>query len=516
MRPSEFLTALWGETPGAPVLVWTLPDRLSHWLASPAEADRDWGDRDVYTSVSLPHPDAKTPANRRVSAAAAHAIPGLWADVDYQDEAHTKPGLPTQADALRVLMQDVETPTILVRSGHGFQAWWLFDEPWVFDTDGERSEAQRLVQWWQATVAQALDATMDSTHDLARVLRVPGTMNRKGEPHVQVEAEVTGGRRTRDLWTRDLRQSSFALGAARNGTSGTLLLTADREPSSSRLELLKEAIPEVGDRLKHRGLQGDQSLSGYDLSLASYAVQGDWTDQEIVDLCIMHRGRHKGDLKLDRPDYWERTLRAARSSREPSVSDILEQPLNKLAGLGIERVLEIRDPLYPDAPTYRLIDENGGILELPSVTHITKQQLFRDACFVQLRKYPSQVKNVPWDNTVRRIMEETETINPGHDDHPRTKHETDETREWVAAYLRQTVPLPSSEEAEALGLPFMHKGRVHFVLHGFRQWLRSQRDLKVTEKHLSSRLHDIQAENVRVRTGATYPRCWRLGESGEK
>ena len=526
MKPSAFLAELWGETPGAPMLVWTLPDRKSHWLESPADADQDWGECDVYTSVSLPMPDAETPPGRRVKSAEAGAIAGLWADVDYTDEAHTKPGLPAEADALRVLLQDVETPTILVRSGHGYQAWWLFETPWVFADDGEREEAQRLVQWWQASVAQALDATMDSTHDLARVLRLPGTTNRKREPFVEVTADVTGERRARELWARDaessppssnLRQSSFALGApaaARNGAISVLLLTSDREPSSSKLELLKEAIPEVGDRLKHRGLQGDQSLSGYDLSLASYAVQVGWTDQEIVDLCIMHRGRHKGDLKLDRPDYWERTLHAARSSREPSVADIIEQPLDELGGLGIHRVLEIRDPSHPDAPTYRLISDRG-VLELPSVTHLTRQLLFRDACFVQLRKFPSQMKNVTWENLVRRLMEAAETIEPGHPDHPRTKREPDETREWVEAYLRQTVPSPNIEEGETLGVPFLHEGRVHFVLHGLRQWLRVQRDERVTYKRLSARLRDIGAENVRVRAGDAYPRCWRLDDADE-
>ena len=31
MSPAEFLTALWGQTPPGPVLVWTLPDKRSRW-----------------------------------------------------------------------------------------------------------------------------------------------------------------------------------------------------------------------------------------------------------------------------------------------------------------------------------------------------------------------------------------------------------------------------------------------------------------------------------------------------
>ena len=519
LQPSEFLTALWGETPRAPVLVWTLPDRRSHWLASPQEADQDWGERDVYTSVSLPHPDTKTPATRRVSAAEAHAIPGLWADVDYADDAHTKPGLPAKADALRVLMQDVETPTILVSSGHGYQPWWLFDEPWILDTDKERAQAQTLVRWWQNKLADALDAAMDSTHDLARVLRVPGTTNRKGEPFVPVTAEVTGARRTRDSWALEAvngrvsdsgdAQGSLTPGgrhaAQTNGHAPRLVLTADRRPDMDKLDILKEAIPDVEARLKHQGLEGDQSLSGYDLSLASFAVQASWSDQEIVDLCIYHRHLHRGDLKLDRPDYWESTIQKARDNAEFQET----QKLEDIGGLGIQRVLAIRDPDHPDAPTYRIITKYGE-LALANVTHITRQQLWRDACLVQCQKYPMQMKGPAYDHQVRLIMDAIEVIPPGHPDHPQHKSETDETREWVEAYLRQSAPAPNAEEGDMLGVPFEHEGVLHFAIYGFRLWLKTARSELISSQKLGSRLRDIGAEQVRIKTGEARPRFWRL------
>ena len=523
MKPSAFLTELWGETPGAPLLVWTLPDRKSHWLDSPQEADQDWGERDVYTSVSLPHPDAETPAARRVSAAAAHAIPGLWADVDFTDEAHTKPGLPAEADALRVLMQDVETPTILVRSGHGFQAWWLFDEPWVFASDDERAQAQMLVRWWQTKLADALDAAMDSTHDLARVLRLPGTTNRKREPFVTVTAEVTGARRTRDSWTLEAvnarasdsgeAQGSFTPGsrhaAQTNGDTRGLVLTTDRRPDMDKLDLLKEAIPDVEARLKHQGLTGDQSLSGYDLSLASFAVQASWSDQEIVDLCIYHRHLHRGDKKVDRLDYWESTITKARDGAEFQET----QKLEGIGGLGIQRVLAIRDPDHPAAPTYRLITKHGE-LALPNVTHITGQQRWRDACLVQCQKYPKQMKGPAYDHQVRLIMEAIEVIPPGHPDHPKHKSETDETREWVETYLQQAAPAPTVEEGESLGVPFVHGEKLCFRIHGLRQWLKVARDERLQEQAIAARLRDIGAEEVRVRTATSRRRCWHL-DTGE-
>ena len=55
---SAFLTAWWGDTPIAPILIWTNPGRRSHWLRDSKEADRDWGKRNVYTGVALP-PEGK-------------------------------------------------------------------------------------------------------------------------------------------------------------------------------------------------------------------------------------------------------------------------------------------------------------------------------------------------------------------------------------------------------------------------------------------------------------------------
>ena len=456
-----------------------------------------------------------------MSAAEAHAIPGLWADVDYTDDAHTKPGLPAKADALRVLMQDVETPTILVSSGHGYQPWWLFDEPWVF-ASAMTSGRKHRCSYAGGNPDSPMPSTpaMDSTHDLARVLRVPGTLNRKGEPFVPVTAEVTGARRTRDLWVqnavsagagmRDDKQDSLTF-EARQGSNG-LLLTADRAPDPHRLADLIEAIPDVDARLKHQGLSKDQdqSLSGYDMSLVSFAIQMDWSDQEIVDLCLYHRRRHTDNLdalKLDRPDYWHRTISAARDGREPSVSDIVEQELSELGGLGIQRVLEIRDPEHPDAPPYRLISDRG-VLELPSVAHLTRQLLFRDACFVQLRRFPPMMKGPAWDAFVRRLMEAVEEVKPGDKDHPRSRGEPDETREWVEAYLHGSAPSPNAEEGDMLGCPFEHEGVLHFPMFGFRLWLKTARGEQITKERLGSRLRDIGAENVRITVGGRRPHFW--------
>lgn len=77
-------------------------------------------------------------------------------------------------------------PTLILHSGGGFQAWWLFVEPWVFGSDEERERAAALVKRWQSLLrirAAEKKWELDSTHDLARVLRPTGTWDWKyGEP----------------------------------------------------------------------------------------------------------------------------------------------------------------------------------------------------------------------------------------------------------------------------------------------------------------------------------------------
>ncbi len=68
-------------------------------------------------------------------------------------------------------------PSVLVASGGGFHTYWLLDEPFVLDTPEKRARAVDVQARWQAFVRGDKNAK-----DIARVLRVPGTLNHKYEP----------------------------------------------------------------------------------------------------------------------------------------------------------------------------------------------------------------------------------------------------------------------------------------------------------------------------------------------
>jgi putative DNA primase/helicase len=111
------------------------------------------------------------------------SVPGVWADIDIAGAAHKAQDLPPgEADALVLANAVGLAPSIFVRSGFGLQVYWLFREPFVIENDAERQRLKSLSRRFQHSLrlqAKARGWTLDPTADLCRVLRVPGTFNRK-------------------------------------------------------------------------------------------------------------------------------------------------------------------------------------------------------------------------------------------------------------------------------------------------------------------------------------------------
>lgn len=177
MSAIGFLTALYGDVEGY-LTIWT-PDKRTHWFKLP-EAMRDAADftapRDVYFGVGLG--DKMT--DGRLKSEDITTIPGLWIDADLATP--DRQNLPKTLEECLPLFP-VE-PTIIVNSGRGIHAYWLFREP----LDVTATTAA-LLAGFQTTIrnnAAARGWKLDSTHDLARILRLPGTLNYKSDPPLPV------------------------------------------------------------------------------------------------------------------------------------------------------------------------------------------------------------------------------------------------------------------------------------------------------------------------------------------
>ena len=126
-------------------------------------------------------------------------IPGLWLDLDYDSPGAHKvrhPLPPTEDAALSLLDAAPYKPSLIVHSGHGLQAYWLFKELAWFDTGDDREAFGRLCRGWQQVFQHAgrdRGWHVDSTADLARVLRIPGTRNHKTDQQREVSVLEASG-----------------------------------------------------------------------------------------------------------------------------------------------------------------------------------------------------------------------------------------------------------------------------------------------------------------------------------
>lgn len=176
------------QEPGRPFTVtWTTAE------LAPEVADTYAATSDVWFNVNgLWSRDAGRGRTQDVTRLAA-----LWADLD------VKPGgLPTMQvanDVIDALSTMLGTrPVAVVSSGHGLQPYWAVDPeaPAAQLTDDTRAGAAALATRFGRLVAHVAEkhgGHVDSVFDLARVLRVPGTVNHKGKP-VPVTVALDTGR----------------------------------------------------------------------------------------------------------------------------------------------------------------------------------------------------------------------------------------------------------------------------------------------------------------------------------
>lgn len=318
----RFFDLLFPEIPDdQKILVWTTPGKKSVWCSTTDEAARvavSTPDQNVYFGCGLSPMDFGPSA--RCQAAHIAAVPGVWADVDIRHGVHQKSALPeTAEEALEICPPDVK-PSLVVHTGHGLHFYWLFEEVFSFDDAAERTWVERIVRRWQGFLrarAGIRGWTIDHTHDLSRVLRVPGTMNVKedGDPK-PVTIFREGSRRYSPgdldaiLDDNGILKEFHSPAVKNAGVAGvsSFVLDPDVTTDPEKLQAYLEVSPKFkATWLRRRYDMVDDSQSSYDLAIANFGLDNGLTEQEIVNLLIEHRRAGGKNSKL-RPDYYRRTL----------------------------------------------------------------------------------------------------------------------------------------------------------------------------------------------------------------
>lgn len=501
---------------------------MSEFVASHATG------RDVYFGLGgtkTPPAKDKRPTNLQVS-----AIPGFWLDIDIADPAHKKTNLPqSREDALDLLSAHLPlVPTILVESGHGLHVYWLFKEPWMFETEDERIQAASLLRRFVLSLkyhAAMRGWTMDSVFDLARVLRAPGTMNCKIKGH-ELPCRVTtfneGARYNPDEFepyfvdepeATSTDEISRLLSTEKNPLN--LFLRPLASPDESKMATLMTIEPRFEQTWERRRSDlKDGSLSTYEMSIASTCVSYGWKDQEVADALIAFRRKHAGSPKEAakglRIDYITRTIIKARDgckahqavgdaleiakaardshrSKEPApppdkekVRDALEDVLL----VRIERIIR-----YTSEPaTFEMVLTNGMVIPIGIIERLTNQRALKNiiagACVVM----PRTVKTTIWDEYCALMLELVETVETLRED----STEKGILAGTITQYLEKVGILDDKCGAVHTSRPFWEKGKAYIFSKAFVSWA------KLNDEPITLREFATAARTIGITTRAMH------------
>lgn len=551
-----FFHALWGdEIPeGARILIWSIPSKRSIWcptLEDAAAAAQAMSGQDVYFGIGLSGKDYGP--DKRCQAVDTIGIPGLWADFDVQGPGHQKRNLPPSREAILELLAAAGLrPTLAVDSGRGIHCYYLFPGPWIFQSAKEREQAALLARRWNNTLrlhAKSRGWDLDATWDLARVLRVPGTLNRKvkGEavPVKIIWHDPEIRYTTHDIEAKlidDDRLSGpvkFSKDYTEVVITENLVLDAAAEPPFEKFDILKEADQKFANTWERcRKDMQDQSNSAYDMALASIAARANWSDQEIVNLLIAHRRKHGVDPKL-RHSYFKLTLENAKrplqiaaaiddlrelaaeelpqaacsEEAEAQQDEQREKILKHLSGLFGFDILKIIKFIGSE-PTYRLETDRGGIM-LGDVDGLINQKALRKQVAALSGHYLPVFKPTLWDSVAQQLLNAVEEQDTGEEG-------TDEgvMRSWLSMFISAHGVSKGLHDEVIEGMtPYrLHEDGPIFVFgQGFQDWLRRRFSVAMTHKQFGVNMRLIGAipktEAVTIRGKATTRSVWQVPAS---
>ena len=428
------------------LLVWTIPDKTSYWFTDIDEVEpaiEIMGDKNVYIGCGL------SPKNygaiKRATAANIAAIPGFWADIDYGESGHKgKLYPPDQGTALRILDELAVRPTIVLHSGNGLQAWWLWDKPWVFVDKTDHDLAAAASKEWGVILNEAAgDYSVDSVSDLSRVLRLPGTNNVKDPANPKpVKILIEDGPR----WAHReafIEQAGITLAppkakASKSSSKKTKLAGIPvGDPSAARMTILWSIDERARDAWMGEPASWlkDQSASSRDLSVATRAAMAGWPESEIGQLIRAGRELRKDDLK--HPLYYELTIaKAIENSQRPqhirqADEDLGIDPDSATPESRLEKISELIGIAPPitkitktdsDPVIYRIY-WRGKKMEIGDGSGILDQTKFRKTMYDIAGVVVSRRKAPEWDRIAQMFANCVTILQVGKEGEATTQYE---------------------------------------------------------------------------------------------
>jgi hypothetical protein len=543
----RFLEMLFARNPDELyILVWTLHDKRSHWFREVQAASEFVGDRrgsDIYVGVGLAARDYG--ATNRCPSEEVAGICGFWADFDLKSEAHPKSLPATIEDALTIVPAALP-PTVVINTGNGAHGWWLFREPWMFDSDDERTRAMRLISRFHTLLrynSSQRGWAFDRLSDLARILRIPGTVNAKDPKNLkQVTVHSVTDRRYNPssfeellddlaIPDRESEHSTAKEWAERFADKPLVINLTARIPQESLDRWTGADLRFKNTWFRQRSDLKDQSQSGYDLALADFGMDAGLPEQQIVDLIVHHRFLHREKPRTSL-DYFQRTIaKAAKRSpnTEPALADgshhrqataerfpslpepigdeasaagkelvnttarkaLLCDRLSEILGIRVYRIVKITGK----QPLYRM-ELEGGKVEFMSVSKLLKQSSVRFAIAATLNKLFRPQKPAAWENIAQMMLNAVIEEDGGEE-----LEVEGAARIYITQYLSETafIPCIESQSAQDARRPMVYEGHIAISSSHLQMYVNKTTLQNLSVIEIVGMLSAFGAKSARVR-----------------
>ena len=518
-------------------------------MARSALAIREFGD--TYCGVYAVQ--APGPKKGRGGSMDCAALVGLWVDIDiHHDQDKTAGHPPTLEDGMSLIDAAPVPPSLVVWSGYGLQPFWLFDTPWILPDADARAAATALAHDWVAIfqrVATAKGWSVDHCKDIARVLRIAGTINHKHDTQSETKLLRADGRAYTARELRDAAPRSSAVPTAFLGgpsiALGDFSTTDDDGVNAGRLSIMLENNDDF--KATYDGKRSYQSDSERDMALANFCAAAEWPPAEIA--CLLLSTRRQRGLDLKHHGYYVATVskafesaiaqRAKRQVTGEEAGDASdEDTLSKALGVPIAR--RIRYGTENSTYAVTLVSDGhehevmlGTIAEMLGSLSVFRARI-ADATgslpFSAWKKHEIEA----WINGLIRGAELRELGISAQSDLQEWLQDYIAAPETMAQQAEEHDGAPASSYLDAAGAaklrairnerirhctPYLEDGRWHINVQAFGSWI-GQR-VKLTDSELATRLRvagwatvTLQGRIDGKKIGRRFwqsPQSWSLG-----
>jgi hypothetical protein len=414
-----------------------------------------------------------------------------WIDIDFKDFQGG------EEEARALLAKFGLQPTLIVRSGHGIHCYWLLTETL---RSADLADLSKLL-------AAALGG--DHAFDAARLLRLPGTYNRK-DPSAPILTTIELLDPERVCTAEALRAAARdALPPADESDPGNdedfddsavgedQDLPGNLPASILALISLRKSIRGLfhGEGKTEAGPDGkrtDTSSSGYDWSFALAVARAGITNVAEIATAILCRP--DGGARRKGTDYANRTATKAVAFLQKARQEVIE--------LALDFKVQSFRVYDSNPPRFEMTVE--GVTFLLSSRQLRSPGAFADAFLCALRRIPSVPRKLDeWTPVVNALLKDAVRVSmpPEASDEPTLRDDIE----------RILLDLPVGEVTEDLQhgkVVLLADGRRAFKVEAIQKRLKDEgRD--VLRQDICRHLHDMGYDSAPERIGGTPVRVWR-------